>query len=44
MNYRAYGRKNLRVKNYKLKDNQTVDQVKSKNYNSFAPLQEWNLE
>ena len=30
MNYRSYGRKNLRVKNYNLKDNQTVDQVKRK--------------
>ena len=44
MNCRAYGRKNLRVKNYNLKDNQTIDQVKRKNYNSFAPLQEGNLE
>jgi hypothetical protein len=44
MNCRAYGRKNLRVKNYNLKDNQTVNQVKRRNYNSFAPLQEGNLE
>ena len=44
MNCRAYGRKNLRVKNYNLKKNQTIDQVKSRNYNSFAPLQERNLE
>jgi hypothetical protein len=44
MNCRAYERKNLRVKNYNLKDNQTVDQVKRKNYNSFTPLQERNLE
>jgi hypothetical protein len=44
MNCRAYGRKNLRVKNYNLKDNQTVDQVKRINYNSFAPLQEGNLK
>jgi hypothetical protein len=38
MNCRAYGRKKLRVKNYNLKDNQTINQVKSKNYNSFSPL------
>jgi hypothetical protein len=44
MNCRAYRRKNLRVKNYNLKDNQTVNQVKSRNYNSFAPLQEGDLE
>ena len=34
----------MRVTNYNLKNNQTVDQVKSINYNSFAPLQEMNLE
>ena len=44
MNCRAYGRKNLRVKNYNLKENQTIDQVKRRNYNAFAPLQEINLE
>ena len=44
MNCRTYGNKNSRVKNYNLKSNQTVDQVKSINYNSFAPLQERNLE
>jgi hypothetical protein len=44
MNCRAYGRKNLRIKNYNLKYNQIVDQVKSRNYNSFAPLQEGNLD
>jgi hypothetical protein len=44
MNCRAHGRKNLRVKNYNLKHNQTINQVKSRNYNSFAPLQEGNLE
>jgi hypothetical protein len=44
MNCRAYGRKNLRVKNYNLKYNQIVNQVKRRNYNSFAPLQEGNLE
>ena len=44
MNCREYGRKKLRVKNYNLKNNQTIDQVKSRNYNSFAPLQERNLE
>jgi hypothetical protein len=44
MNCRAYGRKNLRVNNYNLKDNQIIDQVKRINYNSFAPLQEGNLE
>jgi hypothetical protein len=43
MNCRAYGRKKLRVKNYNLKDNQTLDQVKRRNYISFAPLQEGNL-
>ena len=42
MNCKAYGRKNLRVKNYNLKDNQTINQVKSINYNSFSPLQEGN--
>ena len=44
MNSRTYGRKNLRVKNYNLKDNQKLNQVKSRNYNSFAPLQEGDLE
>ena len=44
MNSRAYERKRLKVKNYNLKDNQIVGQVKRKNYNSFAPLQERNLE
>ena len=44
MNCRAYGRKNLRVMKYNLKDNQKVNQVKRRNYNSFAPLQERNLE
>jgi hypothetical protein len=39
MNYRAYRREILRVKNYNLKNKQTVNQFKSKNYNSFAPLQ-----
>ena len=44
MNCRAYERKSLKVKNYNLKDNQTVHQVKRRTYNSFAPLQERNLE
>jgi hypothetical protein len=44
MNCRAYRRKNLKVKNYNLKDNQAVNQVKRRNYNSFAPLQEGDLE
>ena len=33
-----------RLKNYNLKDNKTIGQLKSINYNSFAPLQERNLE
>ena len=41
---RAYERKSLKVKNYNLKDNQTIGQVKRRNYNSFTPLQEINLE
>jgi hypothetical protein len=44
MNCREYGRKKLRVKNYNLKYKKTIDQIKRRNYNSFAPLQEWNLE
>ena len=44
MNCKAYERKSLKVKNYNLKDNETVGQVKSRNYNSFANLQERNLE
>jgi hypothetical protein len=44
MNCRAYRRNKLRVKNYNLKDNQTVNQVKRINYNSFSPLQEGDLE
>ena len=44
MNCRAYERKSLKVKNYNLNDNQIVAQVKRRNYNSFAPLQERNLE
>ena len=44
MNGRVYESKRLKVKNYNLKENQTIGQVKSKNYNSFAPLQERNLE
>jgi hypothetical protein len=42
MNCRAYGRKKMWVKNYNLKYNQTVNQVKRINYNSFASLQEGN--
>jgi 5'(3')-deoxyribonucleotidase len=44
INCRAYKRKNLKVKNYILKDNQAINQVKSRNYNSFAPLQEGDLQ
>ena len=44
MNCREYERKSLKVKNYNLKDNQTIGQVKSINYNSFTPVQEINLE
>ena len=44
MNCRTYKRKILKVKSYNFKDNQTVSQVKRRNYNSFAPLQERNLE
>ena len=44
MNCRAYGKKNLRAKNYNPQRNQTVDQVKRRNYKSFALLQERNLE
>jgi hypothetical protein len=44
MNCRAYIRKNLRVKNYNRKDNQAVNKVKRRNYNSFSPLQEVDLE
>ena len=44
MNCRAYERKSLKVKNYNLKENQTVGQVKRINCKSFAPLQERNLE
>ena len=44
MNCRAYERKSLKVKNYNLKDNQIVGQVKRRNYNSFTPLQERDLE
>jgi hypothetical protein len=44
MNCRAYRRETLRVKNYNRRDNQAVNQVKRRNYNSFAPLQEVDLE
>jgi hypothetical protein len=44
MNCRAYRRKKLRVNNYNRKDNQAINQVKSRNYNSFAPIQEGDLE
>jgi hypothetical protein len=44
MNCSTYRRKNLRVKNYNLKDKKTINQVKSINYNSFSPLQEGDLE
>jgi hypothetical protein len=39
INCRAYRRKNMKVKNYILKDNQAVNRVKRRNYNSCAPLQ-----
>ena len=41
---RAYESKRLRGKNYNFKNNQTISQVKSRNYNSFTPLQERDLE
>jgi hypothetical protein len=44
MNCREHRRKHLRVKNYNCKHNQAVNQVKRRNYNSFAPLQEVDLE
>jgi hypothetical protein len=44
MNCRAYTRKYLKVKNCNLKDKQAVNRVKIRNYNSFAPLQEGDLE
>ena len=44
MNSRVYERKRLKVKNYNLKENNTIGHVKKRNYNSFAPLQERNLE
>ena len=44
MNYRAYEKKILNGKNYNFKNNQIVSQVKSRNYNSFTPLQERDLE
>jgi hypothetical protein len=44
MNCREYRRKHLRVKNYNLKDKKTINQVKIRNFNSFSPLQEGDLE
>ena len=44
MNCRAYEMESLKVKNYNLKDDQTIGQVKSRSYNPFTPLQEINLE
>ena len=44
MRCRAYERKILKGKNYNFKNNQTVSQVKIRNYNSFTPLQERDLE
>ena len=41
---RAYEKKRLKGKNYNFKNNQTISQVKSRNYNSFTPLQERDLE
>ena len=34
----------MKVKNYNFKNNQTIGQVRSRDYNSFAPLQERDLE
>ena len=44
MNCRAYKRKSLKVKSCNLKNNEVVGQVKSRSYNSFAPLHERDLE
>jgi hypothetical protein len=44
INCRAYRKKNLKVKNYILKDKQEANRVKIRNYNSFSPLQEGNLQ
>jgi hypothetical protein len=44
MNCKEYRRKILRVKNYNPRDKQAVNQFKRNNYNSFAPLQEVDLE
>jgi hypothetical protein len=44
INCRAYRKKNLKVKNYILKDKQASNRVKSRNYNSFEPLQEGDLQ
>jgi hypothetical protein len=37
-NCRAYKKKNLKVKNYFVKDKQAANQFKRRNYNSFEPL------
>jgi hypothetical protein len=44
INCSAYRKKNMKVKNCILKDNQAVNRVKNINYNSFAPLQEGDLK
>jgi hypothetical protein len=44
INCRSYRKKNLKVKNYILKDKQAANRVKRRNYNSFEPLQEGDLQ
>ena len=44
MNCGEYERKRLKVKGYNFKDNQTTSQAKSRNYNTFTPLQERDLK
>jgi hypothetical protein len=44
INCREYRNKNLKVKNYILKDRQAANRVKRRNYNSFEPLQEGDLQ
>jgi hypothetical protein len=44
INCRAYRKKNLKVKNYILKDKQATNRVKRRNYNSFEPLQKGDLK
>jgi hypothetical protein len=44
INYRAYRKKNMKVKNYIPKDKQEANRVKRRNYKSFSPLQEGELQ